>query len=243
MRNTVVAISVIHKDIYFIKHYDLQLAGHKSELMQIRNALLSAGDEVDVRDQLSFDTRLESVLFECLHHVRKILRNQRVAGHSPSDATLSEGSGTGVRLSKLDVPTFDGMILNWRQWWEQFCLSIHNRSTLSNAEKLVYLQHLLKDGSAKTIIQGLPQSGEQHNEAVEYLIARFDCPCLLHQTHVKMLLDTPSIHKGNGQELKCLHEMHAKQHIHALKTMGQEPSPAFITSLIELDSSTMFEWQ
>ena len=162
LRDTILAIPVIHEDISLIEQYDPQLADHKSELMQIRTALLSAGDEVDVRDQLSLYTRLESVLFEWLHHVQKILRNQRVAGHSSSDATLSEGSGTGVRLQKLDVPTFGGNILNWRQFWEQFCVSIHDRSTLSNAEKLVYLQHSLKDGYAK-----VHQPGEQYSEAIE----------------------------------------------------------------------------
>ena len=122
------------------------------------------------------------------------MRDHKVAGAS------SSGSGTGVRLPKLAVPTFDGIILNWRQFWEQFCVSVHDRTTLSNAEKLVYLQHSLKDGSAKHIIQGFCQSDEQYSEAVECLIARFDRPRLLHQTHVKMLVETPSIHEGNGRD-------------------------------------------
>ena len=58
------------------------------------------------------------------------------------------------------------------------------------------------------------------------------------------LLDTPSVHDGNGRELRRLHDI-SQKHILTLKAMGQEPSPAFITSLIELklNSSTMFEWQ
>ena len=50
-------------------------------------------------------------------------------------------------------------------------MSIHNRPNSSNAEKLVYLQHALKDGSAKPIIEGLSQSGEQYTEAVDCLTA------------------------------------------------------------------------
>ena len=75
-------------------------------------------------------------------------------------------------------------------------------------------------------------------------MARFDRPRLLHQTHVKTLLDTSLVHKGNGRELKRLYNL-SQQQICALKAMGQEPSFAFITSLIELklDSFTMFEWQ
>ena len=78
---------------------------------------------------------------------------------------------------------------------------------------------------------------------MECLIARFDRPRLLHQTHVRMLLDAPPVRDGSGRELRKLHDV-SQQHIHALKAMGQEPSSSFI-SLIELklDPTTMFEWQ
>ena len=79
---------------------------------------------------------------------------------------------------------------------------------------------------------------------MECLIARFDRPRLLHQTHIRMLLDAPPVRDGSGRELRKLHDV-SQQHICALKAMGQEPSPSFITSLIELklDPTTMFEWQ
>ena len=123
-------------------------------------------------------------------------------------------------------------------------MSVHGRSTLSNTEKLVYLQHALKDGSAKTIIEGLSQSGEQYTEAVKCLTDRFDRPRLIHQAHVKMIVDASPIRDGSGRELRRLHDV-VQQHVRALKSMELEPSPSFITSLIELklDATTMFEWQ
>ena len=57
----------------------------------------------------------------------------------------------GVRLPKLEVPTFDGDILHWQSFWEQFCVAIHGRD-ISDTQKLVYLQHSLKDGSAQASI-------------------------------------------------------------------------------------------
>ncbi len=42
-------------------------------------------------------------------------------------------------------------ILNWRRFWEQFSVSIHKLSSLV----YLYLQHALKDGSAKGVIEGL----------------------------------------------------------------------------------------
>ena len=152
--------------------------------------------------------------------------------------------GKGVKLPKLDVPTFDGNILNWRSFWEQFRISVHDCSNLSDSEKLVYLQHSLKNGSAKSVIEGLSRSGEYYAEAIECLRSRYNRPCLIHQTHVRMILEAPPLKDGSGKELRHLHDT-VQQHLKALKAMEYEPSGSFITSVLELklDVNTMFEWQ
>ncbi len=60
-------------------------------------------------------TRLEKLQFECSHKVKKLL-----SSHAPKSATASAVDGKGVRLPKLDVPTFDGDVIHWKQFWEQF---------------------------------------------------------------------------------------------------------------------------
>ena len=102
----------------------------------------------------------------------------------------------------------------------------------------------MKDGSAKSVIEGLSRSGDNYSEAVECLQARFDRPCLIHQTHVRMISEVPALRDGTGKELRRLHDT-AQQHLRALKAMGHEPPGPFITSRLELklDSNTMFEWQ
>ena len=84
--------------------------------------------------------------------------------HDSSDAAVPDSKG--VQLSKIDVPTFDENLLNWKSFWEQFCVSVDSRSNLADSEKLVYLRHSLKDGSAKHIIKGLSRSGEYYAEAI-----------------------------------------------------------------------------
>jgi hypothetical protein len=60
--------------------------------------------------------------------------------------------------------------------WKQFCASVHDCTNLSNSEKLVYLQHALKDGSVKHAIEGLSRSGEYYAEAVKCLKSQYDRP-------------------------------------------------------------------
>ena len=102
----------------------------------------------------------------------------------------------------------------------------------------------LKDGSEKNAIEGLSHSGENYDEAVKCLKARYDRPRLIHHTHVQMIVDTPPLKEGNGKELRRLHN-NIQQHVRALKTLGCDLPGKFITSMIELklDTDTLFEWQ
>ncbi len=126
----------------------------------------------------------------------------------------------------------------------QFCVSVHDRTNLTNAENLVYLQNSTKDNTAKCTIKGLTKSGEHYEEAVKCLKSRCDRPRLIHQNHVRRILDAPTLKDGSGKELRILHDV-VLQHLRALKAMGHEPSNSFVTSLLELklDANTMFEWQ
>ena len=101
---------------------------------------------------------------------------------------------------------------------------------LSNAEKFVYRQHAIKDGSARNVIEGLAHSGDSYDEAGGCLKAHFDRPRLNHCTHVQMIVDTPPLKEGNGKELRRLHDT-ILQHARALKTLGCELP------------DTLFEWR
>jgi len=181
---------------------------------------------------------VEKAVFDCALKVKKPLQSRTL----PSSKSASDS--TGVKLSKIDVPIFDGNILNWKTFWERFKVSVHDRTNISDTEKLVYLQHALKEGTAKRVIEGLSRSGEHYAEAVECLQARYDKPRLIHQTHVCIILEAPALKDGSGRELRCLHDT-AQQHLRALKSLGHEPPGPFIASLLELklDANTMFEWQ
>ena len=118
---------------------------------------------------------------------------------------------------------------------------MHDRSNLSNSEKLVYLQQALKGGSAKNSIEGLSRTGDNYEEAIQCLKARYDRPRLI---HVKTISDTPPLKEGTGKEIRKLHDT-VLQHLRASKSIGYEPSGPFITSALDLklDQNTMFEWQ
>ena len=115
----------------------------------------------------------------------------------------------------MEAPTFNGDIPNWTHFWEQFSISIDKHANLSDAEKFVHLQHSLKGGSAKSVIQGLSGTGEHYVKAVKCLKAHYDRPQLIHQSHVKMIIETPLLRDGSGKELRQLYDT-LQQHLCAL---------------------------
>ncbi len=228
-------------DVPLVYLYQEQLMEFKRELFDIRNNVISI--TVDDSDPLN-DTikRQEKLIFDMSVIVKRLL-------YSPTSAealvpTTPETPTRGVNLPKIEIATFNGDLLSWQTFWEQFDVSIHSRRDLRNAEKLAYLRHSMKDGSAKAVIEGLSQSGDQYLEAIESLKARYDRPRLIHQTHVQRICEAQSLKDGSGKELRRLHDT-VQQHLRALKAMDQDPSGAFITSMMELklDQTTMFEWQ
>ena len=131
----------------------------------------------------------------------------------------SSSDDTGVTLPKLDVPNFDGNIIHWNNFWEQFGISVHGRHN----------------------VEGLSGSGDHYQKCLRKQYYR---PRLIHQAHVRVVLDAPSLKDGNGKELRRLHDA-INQHLRALMAMDYEPSGPFITSILELklETNTMFVWQ
>ena len=215
----------------------------KKEITELGNTLLSLTlDESDVLPSMIAD--LEKKLFDLSLRLKELFHSGTTRASSATRTSPTPPDPKGIRLPKLDVPVFNGHILNWRCFWEQFVVSIHEHPSLSNAEKLVYLQQALRGGSAKSAIEGLSRSGDNYNEAIKCLKERYDRPRLIHQAHVKAILEAAPLKDGTGKELRKLHDT-IQQHLRALKGMGHEPSGPFITSTIELklDQNTMFEWQ
>lgn len=206
-------------------------------MAEVRNELLSLC--VEEKDELYVQQlRLENCILELSLKIRKMLQLD-TGTDGPSDPSKESNN---IRLPILEIPDFDGDLLNW-SFWERFSISIHEKTNLSNAEKLVYLRQALKVGTAKHLIEGLSDVGDCYAEAIECLKARFDRPRLIHQAHVKAIVEAPVVREGSGKELRRLHDV--LQHLRALRAMGHDVSTSFITSLVELklDATTSFDWQ
>ena len=131
----------------------------KTELGDLSDSFLDM--ELEDLDYLcTSQVKLEKTVFDCE------LTLKRLSSSHPTPAKSAPADGKGVRLPKLDVPTFDGKLVNWCPFWDQFNAAIHGRSSLSKAEKLAYLWNSLKDCPAKGVIEGLSESVDFYDKAI-----------------------------------------------------------------------------
>ena len=92
-------------------------------------------------------------LFEIRVAIKCLLKNIKAMSAVDKQKGLC-----GVKLPTVSVATFDGKVLKWKSFWEQFDATIHCKTGLNNPERLMYLQEALKHGPARIIIQGLTQN-------------------------------------------------------------------------------------
>ena len=106
---------------------------HEEGLLELRSELRSVRGELRAMDLkegnevTALHSKLEEIMFQCSIDIKRLLQGE-------TRPTTSFDSSS-MKLPKLDVPMFDGNILNWQTFWEQFCISVHGRP---NSEKLVY---------------------------------------------------------------------------------------------------------
>ena len=114
---------------------------------------------------------------------------------------------SSIRLPRIEIPAFDGNILKWRIFLEQFESAIHSKPHLFECDKLTYLRQALKSGPAKNIVMGLTQTFVNYDKAIRCLQKRYDQLRVLHQALVRKIQEAFPLKTGSGQELRRLHDL------------------------------------
>ena len=76
-----------------------------------------------------------------------------------------------IKLPKLNLPSFDGNILNWQEFWDIFKSTIHEQD-LPNVTKVSYLKGVLR-GAAATAVGGISVTNENYDTAIRLLTDKF----------------------------------------------------------------------
>ncbi|KAK6009512.1 hypothetical protein OSTOST_25551 [Ostertagia ostertagi] len=105
-----------------------------------------------------------------------------------------------IQLRRLELPTFDGDVTKFYDFWCRFKTAVHDNTNLSLSTKFIYLTNSLK-GSAALIVQGYdPSKPENYQLAVQALRRRYDRPKFTHNLFHQRLEQLPaSSHSASVQ--------------------------------------------
>ena len=136
-------------------------------------------------------------------------------------SSISHASSQNHRLPKLDLPTFDGNILNWQTFWDAFNSTIHLNTTLTEIQKFSYLKAQLRSTASESI-EGFPLTGANYATAVDLLKERFGQPHKVIHAYMKALMDLPA----PTNELSSLRSYSDKleAYVRGLDSLGQTQS-------------------
>ncbi|XP_071176551.1 uncharacterized protein [Mytilus edulis] len=113
--------------------------------------------------------------------------NYRLSDFRPSFSSTSEYN----KLPKLNLPTFDGDILQWQSFWDSFETAVHTNPTLSNVQKFNYLKSLLHDEALKSVT-GFALTNANYEKAISLLQERYGQQHKITQRYMLELIDITS---------------------------------------------------
>lgn len=105
-------------------------------------------------------------------------RQSLIPTDSLLDASFSERftpSDNVVRLPKIELPKFNGNILNFGNFKSLFENVVHSKAEIPNVTKLYHLTNSL-EGNAKDLLRDFELTDEAYTEAWSYLLTRYDNP-------------------------------------------------------------------
>ena len=135
-----------------------------SELSRVHDVLDKAG----VQDESNHGELASEELFKAKRVLARLESTPaRTAEHVVDVGQFDLRSSLMVKL-----PTFDGDIMKWMEFWELVEVSVHCNPKYAAVQKFVILKSHL-GVNVKQAMEGIPVSAEGYNTAVDVLKRRF----------------------------------------------------------------------
>ncbi|KRX38144.1 hypothetical protein T05_4399 [Trichinella murrelli] len=135
-------------------------------------------------------------------------------------ATKNNDPKTNSTMPIPKLPTFDGDILQFKAFWDQFNAAVHRREDLEDVTKFVHLRSCLA-GAALHAISGVTTAAENYPAVVQLLHDRFYRVSDILDAHIlKIFSVTKEVAKGK-EGLLALHDK-LNGHLLELRAIGRD---------------------
>ena len=233
-----------------------------AELLSIESAIRGAEQRLSQFDAVQWQLEVavpEEEMGQCIVDADEfrnsllsvIIAAQKQIAPTPDklDNVSTSGSrSSNVKLPQLQLPTFDGAVVNWQPFWDKFRALIHE-TDLPEVTKFSYLSSVLEK-DAKQVVQGLAVTEANYSIAIQLLQDRFGRKERIIFAHIQSLLSLQPLAsslKGSARiaALWTLQDT-VLSHTRSLETFGIEGDTfgVFLTPIILswLPADIRLEW-
>lgn len=159
---------------------------------------------------------VEDKFFSISSKIKSLLNN--VASATSNSSNTTSAGPIQVKLPHIQITPFSGKTDQWKTFYSLFNATINNNNQLDNVQRFYYLKSFLRD-EPLNLINELELTDGNYIKAVDILKKRYDNKLVNVNHHIKMLLDIPSVIKGNAVNLREF-VTNVKQHINALESLS-----------------------
>lgn len=165
-----------------------RLTVYRENYLQLRNELIALVAEDMMEEELRRWGKILSEVDKAVDAAHEFLNKDcDVGDHSSKDIAHSDSRvSSNLKLPRIELPKFNGDVLKFQNFWDQFEAAVHNYVDLPNVQKFTYLRSVLT-GNALKAVDGYEVTGANYEAAVE---------CLKHSLRVKTKL--PETTPGEG---------------------------------------------
>ena len=136
---------------------------------------------------------------------------------------------SSIKLPQLEIPTFSGDKMRWKEFWDTFEATVDHNPNLTDIEKLKYLNSKLI-GEAKSAVSGILLSKENYRVAIEMLKEHFeDVQSVVNCHNTELINITPAINNSKG--LWQLYDQ-IEKHLRSLEALNQDVNQEVFISII-----------
>jgi hypothetical protein len=168
----------------------LDLIKAKIELLEnVDKTILSLVEEKDYESELvEGDDYLAKAKEK--HGIMK-RQHEKAVKPAPASDPKRTGKSTGYRLPKLQISRFNGDLLNWQTFEDDFNSAVGSNSDLTDIEKFQFLRAQL-DAEAYDTIAGLPLTSKNYEQAISLLKERYGKKHKIINAYMRALWDLPN---------------------------------------------------
>lgn len=167
-----------------------------TEQSNIIDTLIDLGREQEYQTK---HTDIETLVNEQYYFVKAIA--EVLIPVVPTSVELPKTERLRIQLPNIQIPKFDGDILQWSVFRDMFSSLVHDNTNLSNMERFHYLLTAVS-GSASSVVRSIPLSDANYPIAWNALHERYDNQRLIMNAHLDKLFSFSPLRSSTLADLK-----------------------------------------